>query len=80
MSNILEAELRKQRRNIEVVNFGRAGDNTADQAKVLKFDVLPKADPDFILLQWYVNNVVYKPPQPATQAGSVESTRPYLLI
>lgn len=79
MSNILETELRKQRGNIEVVNFGRARDNTADQVKVLKFDVLPKADPDFVLLQWYVNDVEYKPPQTVTPAGSGEANGASLL-
>jgi hypothetical protein len=42
--------------HIEVLNFGRAGDNTPQHAEQVKA-LVPSIAPDFILLQWYVNDV-----------------------
>jgi hypothetical protein len=39
----------------EVLNFGRSGLDTEEEVQVLRQLVLP-ADPDFVLLQWYVND------------------------
>src|SRR5262249_29981590 len=55
-SDLLESELQRGHRHIEVLNFGRAGYNTIDEIAVLREDVL-KAQPDFVLLQWTVNDV-----------------------
>ena len=70
MSNILEAELRQHRSGVEVLNFGRPGHNTADEVRVLQTEVLPTADPDFVLLQWYVNDVEFERPQIDTSVGN----------
>lgn len=70
MSNILEAELRQHRNGVEVLNFGRPGNNTADEVGVLQDHVLPNADPHFVLLQWYVNDVESKRPQADTSVGN----------
>jgi hypothetical protein len=40
----------------EVLNFGRPGTETVDHLDILSNVVLP-ATPDFVLLQWYVNDV-----------------------
>ncbi len=40
----------------EVLNFGIAGNNTPQHLDTLRAAVLP-ADPDFVLLQWFVNDV-----------------------
>lgn len=61
LSNLLERELNKRARGIEVLNFGNPGHNTADEVKVLKTDVLPEVAPDFVLLQWYINDLEYRP-------------------
>jgi len=39
----------------EVLNFGRPGAETIDHIVVLK-DLVLKANPDFILLQWFIND------------------------
>jgi hypothetical protein len=57
-SNLLERQLtriRQGHREVEVLNFGRAGYNTIDEIGVLKETVL-RAHPDFVLLQWTVND------------------------
>lgn len=43
-------------RQFEVLNFGVPGDNTPQHLESLRDDVLP-AHPDFVLLQWFVNDV-----------------------
>ena len=40
----------------EVLNFGVAGNNTPHHLNTLRAAVLP-ADPDFVLLQWFVNDI-----------------------
>ena len=40
----------------EVLNFGVAGNNTPHHLDTLRAAVLP-ADPDFVLLQWFVNDI-----------------------
>ena len=42
--------------HIEVLNFGVPGDNTPEHLEGLRTHVLP-AHPDFVLLQWFVNDV-----------------------
>jgi hypothetical protein len=54
-SNILERDLRRKHRELDVLNFGRPGYNTIDEIAVLR-DTLVKARPDFVLLQWTVND------------------------
>jgi hypothetical protein len=56
MSNLLEAELRRQRGGVEVLNFSAAGMNSADELALLR-KLMPTVQPDFVLLQWYVNDV-----------------------
>jgi len=60
-SNLLEQRLNadKSRRDVryEVLNFGQPGKNTQDETGVLNKFVLP-AKPDFIILQWYKNDVI----------------------
>ncbi|HWI20469.1 MAG TPA: GDSL-type esterase/lipase family protein [Vicinamibacterales bacterium] len=41
---------------IEVLNFGKAGDNTPEHEKRVA-ELLQTVNPDFILLQWYVNDM-----------------------
>jgi len=55
MSNILERELR-QRRDVQVINLGNAGNNTMHEVGVLKM-AIAKLKPNFVLLQWFVNDV-----------------------
>jgi lysophospholipase L1-like esterase len=52
----LEHALRQSGHEIEVLNFGRPGTNTVDQIEVLEAVVLP-LQPDWLLLQWFVNDV-----------------------
>ena len=59
-SNLLERRLDRPERRVQVLNFGRPGNNTADELAVLKKDVL-HMQPDFVLLQWYVNDVEVLP-------------------
>jgi len=60
-SNLLEKRLNSQNQNInieyEVLNFGRPGAETIDHIDFLNDFVLP-TKPDFILLQWYINDVL----------------------
>jgi hypothetical protein len=56
MSNLLEAGLRPSIPGVEVLNFGNAGNNTSDEVAVLRV-VLRDVHPDFVLLQWFVNDV-----------------------
>lgn len=60
-SNLLEKRLNSQNQNInieyEVLNFGRPGAETIDHINFLNDFVLP-TKPDFILLQWYINDVL----------------------
>jgi GDSL-like lipase/acylhydrolase family protein len=67
-SNLLERELSREHRGVEVLNFGRAGYNTIDEVEVLRETVL-KAQPDFVLLQWTVNDF----------EGHMQSERPSLM-
>jgi hypothetical protein len=55
-SNLLDAQLNRQPGAYEVLNFGRPGAETVDHLKILTDVVLP-GRPDFVLLQWYVNDV-----------------------
>lgn len=61
MSNLMEGELRKHAPRIEVLNFGNAGNNTADEVVVLEA-ALRAVKPDFVILQWFVNDVENKGP------------------
>lgn len=56
MSEVLERSLTESKRQVEVLNFGNPGINTADEVRVLRL-VLEAYSPDFVLLQWYVNDV-----------------------
>jgi len=58
-TNRLERFLNERRppgRVYEVLNFGRPGWDTVHEVRVLRKVVLD-TDPDFVLLQWYVNDV-----------------------
>jgi hypothetical protein len=55
-TNLLEQRLNSRNGHYEVLNFGRPGAETVDHLKFLKSLVL-NAEPDFILLQWYINDV-----------------------
>ena len=52
-SELMQAELPP---TIEVMNFGRPGHNTPDHVKLIRDQVLT-FHPDFILVQWFVNDV-----------------------
>lgn len=55
-SNQLEERLNdKSRRKYQVLNFALPGANTPDELEFLTRSVLI-SDPDFILLQWYIND------------------------
>jgi hypothetical protein len=56
VTNILEQRLSQSTRKFEVLNFGRPGAETLDELEFLH-DVVFKVSPDFVLLQWYVNDV-----------------------
>ncbi|MCP9452256.1 MAG: SGNH/GDSL hydrolase family protein [Nitrospira sp.] len=58
LSNLLERSFPPLpfSRRIEVLNFGKPGANTTEEVTILQKDVLPRR-PDFVLLQWYVNDV-----------------------
>jgi lysophospholipase L1-like esterase len=56
MSNLLEGRLRARVDAIDVLNFGMSGNNTADELMVLN-RVLDSVRPDYVLLQWFVNDV-----------------------
>lgn len=55
-TNILQVELDKTPGIYEVLNFSRPGAETVHHLQMLENDVL-NLRPDFILLQWYVNDV-----------------------
>jgi hypothetical protein len=55
-SNRLEVALNDSDRAFEVLNFGRRGAETVDQIRMLE-DTVFSVEPDFILLQWYINDV-----------------------
>lgn len=55
-TNILQVELDNLPGSYEVLNFGRFGAETVHHLQMLKKDVL-NLRPDFILLQWFVNDV-----------------------
>lgn len=55
-SNLIEVYLNSGGKSYQVLNFGKPGSETIDHLKVLK-DVVLKTEPDFILLQWFVNDV-----------------------
>ena len=52
-TDVLQARLPK---HFEVLNFGYAGANTPQHLQRVK-QLIPEIRPDFILLQWYVNDV-----------------------
>ncbi len=56
--NLLEDYLNEGQRNdrYEVLNFGWLGSETIDHVNILKNTVF-KMNPDFVLLQWYINDV-----------------------
>ncbi|OHB82708.1 MAG: hypothetical protein A3J73_03130 [Planctomycetes bacterium RIFCSPHIGHO2_02_FULL_38_41] len=58
-TNLMEKQLNNQdnSRTYEVSNFGRPGAETVDELGFLINPVL-STNPDFVLLQWYVNDVV----------------------
>jgi len=59
VSNRLEEYLKAKRRPdliYEVLNFGRTGADTEAELRLLRMLVL-SIDPDFVLLQWYTNDV-----------------------
>jgi len=74
-TNLLETELNREGgpHKFEVLNFGRAGAQTIDEINILKGVVLDH-QPDFILLQWFVNDPEGKDtstrPKPALLFGS----------
>jgi len=53
IERVLNNESGKQR--YQVLNFGKPGDETEDELSILVKYVIP-AHPDFVLLQWYVND------------------------
>lgn len=56
LSNLIEKQMNSSRHNVEVLNFGVSGANTVEELQRLRRDVLP-LKPDFVLLQWFVNDV-----------------------
>lgn len=54
-TNLLEKSLSMKKNRYEVLNFGKPGAETIDEITILR-DVLLKLNPDFILLQWYIND------------------------
>lgn len=52
-SDVLQARVPD---HIEVLNFGRAGANTPEHRQLIE-TLLRDVHPDFVLLQWYVNDV-----------------------
>jgi lysophospholipase L1-like esterase len=55
-TDLLEQRLNNKSGEYEVLNFGRSGAETVDHVNILRFPVL-YAEPDFILLQWFTNDV-----------------------
>jgi lysophospholipase L1-like esterase len=72
-TNLLEKQLNNENGNggYEVLNFGRPGAETIDHLDFLNDPVL-STDPDFVLLQWYTNDVESR--------DNSERTRPLELI
>ncbi len=64
-SNLIELRLNRSASDYEVLNFGRPGAETVDHLAVIG-TIVGKVRPDFILLQWYVNDF----------EGQVTSPRP----
>lgn len=56
MTNLLEHRLNQVGGGYEVLNFGQRGAETVHHIDFLR-DAVLDIDPDFILLQWYVNDV-----------------------
>lgn len=56
MTEKLEKLLRNEGLEAEVLNFGRPGGETVDHVRTLRDVVLP-LHPDFVLMQWYINDV-----------------------
>jgi hypothetical protein len=58
MTNILERRLNDSggSTRYEVLNFGRPGSETVDHIDILRHSVLANR-PDFVVLQWYINDV-----------------------
>lgn len=56
LSSQLEQALERSSDGVEVLNFGRAGAETVDELEVLR-EVVSPLRPDFVLLQWFVNDV-----------------------
>jgi hypothetical protein len=56
-TNLLERKLSEKRSDYtyEVLNFGRPGADTFDHVVLLR-EVALRTNPDFVLLQWYVND------------------------
>ena len=56
-TNLLETSLNQRTSGFryEVLNLGKPGAETIDHLVILK-DIVLKARPDFVLLQWYVND------------------------
>lgn len=55
-TNILERRLHESDARFEVLNFGKPGAETEDHLQILRH-IAVKAEPDYILLQWFVNDV-----------------------
>lgn len=55
-TNILEKKLNTTAPAYEILNFGKGGTETVDHIELLKNYVLD-IKPDFILLQWFINDV-----------------------
>jgi GDSL-like Lipase/Acylhydrolase family len=56
LTNRLEAELNRRGGRFEVLNFGKPGHETEHEIETLR-QVLDEAHPDFVLVQWFVNDV-----------------------
>lgn len=54
-TNLVEKSLNSGGNNYRVLNFGRQGTETVDHLETLRKTVL-RLKPDFVLLQWYVND------------------------
>jgi len=55
-TNILERQLNTSGKHFEVLNFGEAGTETIEHTETLR-EILTKLYPDYVLLQWFVNDV-----------------------
>lgn len=54
-TNLLETELNKSTNGYEVLNVGIPGAETVDEILTLG-KVIDKVDPDYVLLQWFIND------------------------